>query len=196
MICAGASDGFTIPLLNITQELDSTDISGHGLIQACLSSGNPPLLRRLIQRGVNLYQVNTQGQTYLHVAAKLGANWSVKILTDFAPELSNMRDYQGNTALMLAAAHGEWRTLVTLLPLTNRKLLTDNSGTSILHETVYGGTKGVLQKVLAYCSANDICAMDSTGRTSLEIADVFKKGEFKRMILLRLEELRLEDGLM
>ncbi|CAH8437928.1 unnamed protein product [Schistosoma rodhaini] len=81
---------------------ENLDEDGNSLMHIAVISKHLEIVRYLAEHNVPLYAVNKDGETPLHIAAKLGLLLIVDYIIDVGPNLLKFVDKNGNTPLHLA----------------------------------------------------------------------------------------------
>lgn len=88
-----------------------------GALTMAVQRGYLPVIRALLEKGLNVQEVNSKGKTLLMIAAECGRIDAVKILLRAGAD-SRATSITGMTALMYAAKRGRSSTLKMLLELS------------------------------------------------------------------------------
>ncbi|KAI3716440.1 hypothetical protein L1987_67319 [Smallanthus sonchifolius] len=81
------------------------------------------LVKRIVAVGAKdkLFVTNSASSNPLHYAATVGNATGARLLVEQAPEMTHIRNVEGNTPLKLAARHGNKETLKYLLTVTREE---------------------------------------------------------------------------
>jgi uncharacterized protein len=106
-------------------------------------SGQPGVVKVLLDRGANVRDRTETGRTALMLAAVWNEPTACKYLMEKGAEI-NARDIKGQTALMQAAVVGNYQTLTYLLSCGASTKIKDNSGRTALDHAIETGDPKIL----------------------------------------------------
>jgi len=116
--------------------------NGQSALSSAIISGDTELAIELLNRGANLESyTNPARYTLLMQAASTGQDKLVKVISEKHPDMVNIQDNEGMTALMYSAKEGFLSTSEILIEKGSRKDLANNKGeTASILAKKYGFT--------------------------------------------------------
>ncbi|KAK2609015.1 putative ankyrin-repeat protein [Conoideocrella luteorostrata] len=169
---AASSNNLEIVRLLVNQEGFDPDVQpvedGSGWTPLMISASVPdgePVLRVLIQRGADINEKSSSGQTALHfVASKKNLDIARLLIETKPPASTRVRDRRGQYPIHRAAAVGSVPMVVLLLQNRSPLNATDNEGYTPLHHAVAEGDAAIalLKEGADFTlkNAEDVLAMD------------------------------------
>jgi ankyrin repeat protein len=146
----------SLHLLN-TENVDQQD-----MVRRSIEDKQIPIFRRLLENGAHAYEA-------IFFASSRNMLEVVRVLIDFGVDL-NLRseDYDGRTALSLAASSEHLSVVQALITAGANVNLTDDDGWSALHWAAQAGNLPVLQALIV--AGADVNRTDDEGLTALYLA--------------------------
>ena len=125
--------------------VDQRDILGNTPLHYLCEFGNAVSVRHLLSNGVDPNVQNRKGETCLHRAAEAGNEEVVALLSQKVEVDLNIKDNQGDTALLTSLRHGHAGTGMTLVEKGANTQITGWNGWTALHCASAGDLPEVLQ---------------------------------------------------
>lgn len=136
------------------------------------------LTQRLLDRGMDPNTVSPEGIPLAQVAIQNGATDTARLLIDQPRFKTELRNAQGETALMLAALKGQWTVVQALLA---READINMPGWTPLHYAATGGHERIVALLLDQSAYID--AESPNGSTPLMMAAMYgNEATVKRLI--------------
>lgn len=163
---------------------------------AAYGRSGPPVMRMLLERGVDLRGVTRTGASPLHYALRGPMRASTAtlqwLLREGGPALREMADADGRTALM-AAVLGDHADAVVLLLEEGAAVGTrDNIGNTALHMAVAVGSTEVVDALLV--ADAEVNARNKAGLTPLMLAARYGRRDNVLRLLLAEADIDAMDG--
>ncbi|XP_045198129.2 alpha-latrocrustotoxin-Lt1a-like [Mercenaria mercenaria] len=121
------------------------DIEGNAVGHDAAASGNVPVMKYLIEKGVDPLSRNKFDTTLLHEASFHGQSEMVKYLTVNNPTLLSIVNESGYTVLFGAAIRGNIEILKFLIDNGVEPKVASLDGSTVLHESAYCGKLEVVR---------------------------------------------------
>lgn len=142
--------------------------------------GHFTVVRRLLNKGVDISTQDSDGSTALHHAVDRGHKEVAELLLENGANIAAGDDH-GRTALQQAVFRGHGEIARLLLDRGADISSRDNGGETALHHAVDGGRKDMVRLLLD--RGADITARDASGDTALQEAARRGHGEIVRLLL-------------
>ncbi|RLN48934.1 hypothetical protein BBJ28_00003274 [Nothophytophthora sp. Chile5] len=127
-------------------------------------------LGEMLQSGMDLQIVDSEGLTPLHAACKAGNEPAVALLVYYGANLDARALRDDATALLLACRSGNSSIVKLLVDAKASLSATDSEGDTVLHTAAQTGNPEVLRLVLGACDHAVLSQRNYEGETALHIA--------------------------
>lgn len=107
------------------------------------------------------------GESAIHIAAAMGFVGVMQTLAEASAELDSKSGHDGQTALLVAAKHGQYEVVEWLLSQAVQVDAADNSGKTAIHHAAMTNHGQIFQLLVR--STADLMAVDNEQKTALEL---------------------------
>lgn len=126
-----------------------SDIGRFNLVNLCAQQDWKDLVELLLKKfGLETSEQDTRGRTILHWAALSGWSYGSAFHSEMQKSLVNVQDFDGCTALHLAAEHRNLTAAKFLLTQGANCLVRDKYGRTAAHTAAEAGSRAILELVL------------------------------------------------
>lgn len=157
-------------------DLDSRDRFGHSALDRAVSCGEVAAVVALASAGAPVRVRDKHGSTPLHAAAQRGdapvvtALLQADCVVEGLEELSSVADQDGQTALLLAAAHGHESVVEVLAAESSSVNRGDGSGRTPLAAAAAAGHIAAVSALVRAAAGVNLDAQDEDGCSALHLA--------------------------
>lgn len=175
-------------LVDTESDINITDADQCSPVAKAAATGMTPVVRKLIEKNVNLDTQTKKGYTALHLALK-NANIEAAIYLIETRKALNIRDSRGRTALCLAIKEKHFPIVTKLLDNGADVELEDENGWRAIHRACSDENEEVLAELL--CRGANPNAQDENGWTPLHLASWKGYSEMIGMLLKHRSDVNL-----
>nr|CAH8825781.1 unnamed protein product [Trichobilharzia regenti] len=161
-------------------DFQNLDEDGNSLMHIGVKSKQLAIVRYLVEHNVPLYTINKEGETPLHLAAKLGLSLIVDYLIDCEMNLLTSTDKNGNTPLHLACINDRSNVVLSLCNAGAPLEVRNKDRKTPLLCAVFTGSESCVHALLRSGARADVT--DEGGNTPLHIAAI--QGDYPTVRLL------------
>ncbi|XP_061191633.1 serine/threonine-protein phosphatase 6 regulatory ankyrin repeat subunit B-like [Saccostrea echinata] len=135
-------------IFNHSHLLNQKDDFGYTVLHLAATSGNIDVVKLLREKGLDMMSVGLNGKTVLHLSSMNSRKEMCKYILQYYPQLKNIRDEDGHTALHDACEGGNVDTVSFLLARGFDINALTNTGETVLHSACFNGNYSVCMFLL------------------------------------------------
>jgi ankyrin repeat protein len=166
----------------------SRDVDGHSVLQSACTSGLPWLVKKCIEKGMDVNAVSKNGHTPMHDAAGAEKN-AIEIIDMLIEAGAGLEFPEGKRSPMhMAASDGTTETIEYLVKLGQDINIKDSYGDSPIHSCLRGGSVEKLDKMIKLGA--DIDRPDYKGRSTMQVVTERVLNSSEESTALALEKIK------